>query len=71
MSKMYQNQVGESSKLLQLSVDEFGAAPFRIWGTQVNRTDGMKAGRARAAKLTPEQRKEIAQRAAKARWGKG
>jgi hypothetical protein len=32
---------------------------------------GMKGGNARAAKLTPEQRKEIAQRAAKARWGKG
>jgi len=30
---------------------------------------GMKGGRARAAKLTPEERKEIAQRAAKARWG--
>ena len=32
---------------------------------------GMKGGRARAAKLTPKERTEIAQRAAKARWGKG
>jgi len=32
---------------------------------------GMKGGNARAAKLSPEERKEIAQRAAKARWGKG
>ena len=32
---------------------------------------GMKGGRARAAKLTAQERKEIAQRAAKARWGKG
>jgi hypothetical protein len=32
---------------------------------------GMKGGRARAAKLTPQERTEIAQRAAKARWGKG
>lgn len=31
---------------------------------------GLKGGKARAEKLTPEQRKEIAQRAAKARWGK-
>jgi hypothetical protein len=31
---------------------------------------GRKGGRARAAKLSPEERKEIAQRAAKARWGK-
>lgn len=29
---------------------------------------GMKGGIARAAKLTPVERKEIAQRAAKARW---
>ena len=29
---------------------------------------GLKGGRARANKLTPEQRKEIAQKAAKARW---
>jgi hypothetical protein len=32
---------------------------------------GMKGGRARAAKLTPQERTDIAQRAAKARWGKG
>jgi len=32
---------------------------------------GMKGGRARAAKLTPQERKEVAQRVAKARWGKG
>lgn len=29
---------------------------------------GMKGGRARAAKLTAERRKEIAQQAARARW---
>lgn len=31
---------------------------------------GLKGGKARASKLTPEQRKEIAQKAAKARWKK-
>jgi hypothetical protein len=30
---------------------------------------GTKGGRARAAKLTPQERTEIAQRAARARWG--
>lgn len=30
---------------------------------------GLKGGKARAAKLSPERRKEIAQNAAKARWG--
>ena len=31
---------------------------------------GLKGGKARASKLTPEQRKEIAQKAARARWKK-
>lgn len=31
---------------------------------------GAKGGKARAAKLSPEQRAEIAKRAAAARWGK-
>jgi hypothetical protein len=31
---------------------------------------GFKGGHARAAKLTPEERRTIAQRAAKARWAK-
>ncbi len=36
---------------------------------QVNgRKAGLKGGKARAAKLTPEQRSEIARKAAQARW---
>jgi hypothetical protein len=31
---------------------------------------GLKGGKARAKKLTPEKRKEIAKKAAAARWGK-
>jgi len=31
---------------------------------------GQKGGKARASKLTAEQRKKIAEKAAKARWGK-
>jgi hypothetical protein len=34
----------------------------------LGRLGGLKGGKARAAKMTPEQRKEIAQKAAKARW---
>jgi len=30
----------------------------------------LKGGKVRAEKLTPERRKEIAKKAAKARWGK-
>jgi hypothetical protein len=36
----------------------------------LGRLGGLKGGRARADKLTPSQRKEIAQRAAKQRWAK-
>lgn len=35
----------------------------------LGRLGGKKGGRSRAEKLTPEQRREIAKRAARARWG--
>lgn len=35
----------------------------------LGRKGGLKGGKARAAKLTPERRKEIARQAAAARWG--
>ena len=35
----------------------------------LGRLGGLKGGKARAAALTPEQRKEIAKKAAKKRWG--
>lgn len=37
-------------------------------GTEANRKGGLKGGAARAKKLSPERRKEIASRAAKSRW---
>ena len=36
----------------------------------LGRLGGLKGGRARAAKLTPERRVEIAKKAALSRWGK-
>ena len=35
----------------------------------LGRKGGLKGGKARAEKLTPEQRKEIARKAAQSRWG--
>lgn len=35
---------------------------------KLGRTGGLKGGPARAKKLTPERRREIARKAAKARW---
>jgi hypothetical protein len=37
---------------------------------ELGRLGGLRGGRARADKLTPEQRKEIAIKAAKTRWNK-
>ncbi len=37
---------------------------------ELGRLGGLKGGKARAKKLTKEQRSEIARRAARARWGK-
>jgi len=37
---------------------------------ELGRLGGKKGGRARATKLTPEQRSEIARKAARARWNR-
>ena len=37
---------------------------------ELGRRGGLKGGKARAAKMTKEQRSEIARKAAKARWDK-
>jgi hypothetical protein len=37
---------------------------------ELGRQGGLKGGRARAEKLTPERRSEIARKAAQARWSK-
>lgn len=37
---------------------------------ELGRLGGLKGGKARAEKLTPEQRSEIARKAAEARWNK-
>jgi hypothetical protein len=37
----------------------------------LGRRGGLKGGKARAEKLTPEQRSAIARKAAQGRWGKG
>jgi hypothetical protein len=43
---------------------------LRALARELGRRGGLKGGRARAEKLTPEERKEIARKAAKARWDK-
>jgi hypothetical protein len=53
------------AKIATGEVEEATADP----ATEANRRGGLKGGRARADKLTPEQRSEIARKAAAKRWG--
>lgn len=45
-------------------------AALRAVMAEMGRRGGKKGGKARAEKLTPEERSEIARKAAQARWGK-
>ena len=45
--------------------------PLRAAAAALGRRGGLKGGKARAAKLTPEERSEIARKAAQARWTRG
>lgn len=47
---------------------EDSSAPVDTPATVFARSGGLKGGKARAAKLTPERRREIAKKAAKKRW---
>lgn len=42
--------------------------PLRKAAAELGRRGGLKGGKARAAKLSPEERAEIARRAAQSRW---
>jgi hypothetical protein len=48
---------------------QFPRKPKNPAAVALSKLGSRKGGIARAKKLTPEERKEIAQRAAKARWG--
>jgi hypothetical protein len=49
------------------AIEDNGKNPHAV---ALGRLGGMKGGKARAKKLTKEQRKEIARKAAKTRWEK-
>ena len=59
-SQIVQETTGE-----ELVPREDGKNPAAV---ALGRLGGLKGGRARAEKLTPEQRSEIARKAAQARW---
>ena len=56
---VFQQAIGEEEKKPELSGKKLDSSK-----------GGKKGGKARADKLTPEQRSEIAKKAAQTRWGK-
>jgi hypothetical protein len=53
-------------RIVQQATEPIEQTPAQISG----RKGGVKGGKARAEKLSPEKRREIAQKAAQARWAK-
>ena len=47
---------------------EFKGSPLSQYLAEIGRKGGLKGGKARAESLSPKKRKEIAKKAAKARW---
>lgn len=61
----------DANQLAKLIVDQAtGEKEKDPAAVALGRKGGLKGGKARAAKLTPEQRKEIARKAAAKRWEK-
>jgi len=58
-------------RVVQEATGELEEKPKKVFDAEaLGRKGGLKGGKARAEKLTPEQRKEIAKTAAAARWKK-
>jgi ABC-type branched-subunit amino acid transport system substrate-binding protein len=74
-SKMPRDPNQRAFKVVQMSVGEEPEEEkpkkdaVSQYLSEIGRKGGLKGGKARKESLTPEQRKEIARKAAKARWG--
>ena len=68
--RVVEQAIGEPLKP-QRKVVQFPPRKKNAAAVALGKLGSRKGGMARAAKLTAQERKEIAQRAAKARWGKG
>ena len=67
------NKVNEDINILATRIVEGATIDFNgknLAAVALGRLGGKKGGKARAKKLTPEQRSDIARRAAQARWQK-
>jgi hypothetical protein len=59
-------RLNKASRFLRSLPPDNGKDPAAV---ALGKKGGLKGGAARAASMTPEQRAEIAKKAAKARWG--
>jgi len=61
----------EATGQAEPEIEQEEASQKRVFDpVALGRKGGLKGGKARAQKLTPEQRKEIARKAAQARWNR-
>jgi hypothetical protein len=67
--RVVEQAIGEPLKPARKTI-AFPRKPKNPAAVALGKLGGMKGGKARAAELSPERRKEIAQKAAKARWAK-
>jgi hypothetical protein len=67
--RVIEQAIGEELKA-QRKVVQFLPHKKNPAAVALGKLGGTKGGNARAAKLSPEERKEIAQKAAKARWAR-
>lgn len=71
MPKRSSKKPPQDVNVLAASIVEQAAAEGKDpLAVELGRRGGLKGGRARAAKLSQEQRQEIARRAAEARWSR-
>ena len=59
--------IGNAVHVMRIATGEIEDKPSK---TPARAKGGKKGGKARAAKLTPEKRRQIAKKAAESRWGR-
>ncbi len=57
-----------AAEIVRLSTEEPPENMLSAYFSTIGRTGGLKGGKARAEKLSPKKRKDIARKAANARW---
>ena len=68
-SKKKEDENTIASQIVKLTTSE-PSQELKNWAAELGRRGGLKGGKARAKRLSPERRKEIARKAAISRWKK-